>query len=59
MNIISVSGKIINYMGLSTEAKPTEGLATGCLFVEIDTGKVYYYNADTTTWSVFGGGSNG
>ena len=57
MDIVSTNGNIVNYMGLSTEEKPTEGLATGSLFIELDTGKVYYFNADTTTWAVFGGGN--
>ena len=57
MNIVSTNGNIVNYMGLSTEAKPTEGLATGSLFIELNTGKVYYFNADTSVWAVFGGGN--
>ena len=59
MNIVSTNGNIVNYMGLSTENKPTEGLATGSLFIELDTGTVYYFNEATTAWAVFGGGSNG
>ena len=59
MNPVSTNGNIVNYMGLSTEIKPTEGLATGSLFIELDTGTVYYFNADTSAWAVFGGGSNG
>ena len=60
MNPVSTNGNIVNYMGLSTETKPTEGLATGSLFIELDTGTVYYFNADTSAWAVFGGGgSNG
>lgn len=59
MNPVSTNGNIVNYMGLSTETKPTEGLATGSLFIELDTGTVYYFNAGTSAWAVFGGGSNG
>jgi len=33
-----------NFAGLSTDTKPTTDLATGCLFLEIDTGDVYAYN---------------
>ena len=57
MNPVSTNGDIKNYMGLSSENKPTEGLATGSLFIELDTGTVYYFNADTTEWAVFGGGN--
>ena len=57
MDIVSTNGNIVNYMGLSTEEKPTEGLATGSLFIELNTGKVYYFNADTGAWAIFGGGN--
>ena len=55
MELISTNGRISNFMGLSTEAKPTEGLATGSLFIELDTGTVYYFNEASTTWAIFGG----
>lgn len=55
MELISTNGRISNYMGLSTENKPTEGLATGSLFIELDTATIYYFNEATTTWAVFGG----
>jgi len=55
MELISTNGRISNYMGLSTEIKPTEDLATGSFFIELDTGKVYYFNEASTTWAVFGG----
>ena len=55
MELISTNGRISNYMGLSTEAKPTEDLATGSFFIELDTGKVYYFNEASTTWAIFGG----
>ena len=35
---------------LSTDAKPTENLATGSILVEVDTGKVYFFNSASTTW---------
>ena len=55
MELISTDGRISNYMGLSTEIKPTEDLATGSFFIELDTGKVYYFNEASTTWAIFGG----
>ena len=59
MNPISTNGNIKNYMGLSGEDKPTEGLATGSLFIELDTGTVYYFSEADGDWAVFGGGGNG
>ena len=40
------------FAGLSTEAKPTEGVATGSLFHEVDTATVYAFDAYTQTWYV-------
>lgn len=39
------------YLGLSTDEKPT-GVAENCLFLELDTGTVYYY--DSGSWVAFG-----
>lgn len=39
--------------GLSTDTKPTEGVATNALFLELDTGDFYYY--DGTAWAKVGG----
>lgn len=36
------------YAGLSTDTKPTEGVGTGSLFLEVDTKKVYAFNG--TEW---------
>ena len=35
--------------GTSSESKPT-GLASGSIFNEVDTGKVYFYNEATGSW---------
>lgn len=39
--------------GLSTDTKPTEGIATNALFLELDSGDFYYY--DGTAWAKVGG----
>lgn len=39
------------YMGLSTDTKP-DNLGTNALFLELDTGTVYYY--DSGSWVAFG-----
>lgn len=38
------------FAGLSTDAKPTENVATGAIFVEVNTGKVFFYNSAAETW---------
>ena len=46
--------------GLSTDEKPTqiEGnqITNGCVFIEMDTGKIYFYDLSNTSWIEFGGG---
>lgn len=44
----------IEAAGLSTDAKPTAGLVTGSLFLEVDTGKVYAFDETTNTWNEMG-----
>ena len=39
----------VEYRGLSTDTKPTE-TANGSVFLEIDTGKVFCYDAENKTW---------
>ena len=41
--------------GLSTDSKPTEGILTGSVFIEIDTGKAYFFDEESTTWMEAGG----
>lgn len=36
--------------GESTDEKETENVATGSLFHEVDTRKIYSFNAKTKTW---------
>ena len=38
---------------LSTDTKPTEHIANGSSLVEMDTGKVYFYDADNEQWLEF------
>ena len=50
---------VVQYMefaGLSTDTKPTEEVATGSVFLEVDTSKVYFYDESTSTWLEAGGG---
>ena len=36
--------------GLSTDSKPTTGLFNGSIFVEVNTGKVFFFNEASSTW---------
>lgn len=36
---------------LSTDDKPTDGMATGSLSLEVDTGDVYAYDETSETWT--------
>lgn len=38
------------YSGLSTDTKPTDGVYQGSIFVEVDTGDVYFFDADGAQW---------
>lgn len=35
---------------LSTDTKPTDGIANGSILVEIDTGNVFFFNEEASTW---------
>lgn len=40
----------VELFGLSTDAKPTSGIVTGSVFVEVDTGKAYLFNEAVSAW---------
>lgn len=44
--MVTTTNMSMEYMGLSTDTKPTDGVPNGSIFVEIDTGDVYFYDAD-------------
>lgn len=48
--------KYMEISGLSTDAKPTEGVATGSSFLEVDTADVYFYDEESEGWIKAGGG---
>lgn len=57
-----VEGKTyIEAAGLSTDSKPTAGIVTGSLFMEVNTGDVYAFDETSDgTWNkiaALGGGS--
>jgi len=42
--------KFYEFSGLKNDSKPTDGVATGSLFTEVDTGDVYAYDEAGETW---------
>lgn len=42
--------KYVELFGLSTDSKPTTGIVTGSVFVEVNTGKCYLFNESSSTW---------
>jgi len=47
--------KYYEYAGLSTDTKPTSnGIATGSVFTEVNTGDVYLYDEANQTWQKVG-----
>ena len=41
----------VEYRGLSTDTKPTADVINGSSFIEIDTGKVFLFDAAGETWN--------
>ena len=48
-----LNGNRFDFMGLNTDTKPTEGIVENSLFLELDTGDVYYFTG--STWAKVGG----
>lgn len=52
-NVAGTQNHQYDCMGLSTDTKPTEKIGLNSLFLELDTGDLYYFNG--TTWAKVGG----
>lgn len=50
--MITLKGANADYMGLSTDTKPTN-VSVNSLFLELDTGDFYYFDGDS--WEKVGG----
>lgn len=50
--MVTLNGSTADYLGLSTDTKPTNAEANA-LFLELDTGDFYYF--DGTAWAKVGG----
>ena len=46
---------LVKFAGLSTDSKPTAGIVTGSVFVEVDTGDAYLYDEHGAEWDKVGG----
>jgi len=44
-----VDDEMVDYRGLSTDTKPAMA-ANGSSFLEMDTGDMYYWDADSEAW---------
>lgn len=53
---VTLKGSASNYLGESTDEKPTDA-AVNAIFKELDTGDEYYYDGES--WKKVGGESNG
>lgn len=42
---------VVEIACLSTDTKPTSGIATGSLALEVDTGDIYAYDEVGTSWT--------
>ena len=49
---VTLNGSRADYVGLSTDTKPTDALVNS-LFLELDTGDFYYF--DGSDWAKVGG----
>ena len=56
--IIEGTVRYIEASGLSTDTKPTAGIATGSSFLEVDTSDVYFFDETGAEWNKAGGASN-
>ena len=52
--LISYGVNGTKYAGLSTDEKPTTDVPNGAEFLEMNTGKTYYYDAENETWREWG-----
>lgn len=44
----------VEFRGLSTDTKPVENVINGAAFIEIDTSKIYFFDAANSDWIEWG-----
>lgn len=47
------TGVALELRGLSTDEKKTDGIPNGSAFLEMDTGVVYFWDAENSQWRTF------
>lgn len=52
-NIYFDEKRYIEARGLSTDSKPTDDIYNGSMYIEMNTGKVYFYDAEGEAWREF------
>lgn len=52
-NIYFDETRYIEARGLSTDNKPTDDICNGSMYIEMDSGKVYFFDAAGETWREF------
>lgn len=55
--MITLNGSAPDLLGLSTDTKPEDALPN-TLYLELDTGDFYYFDAESETWSKVGEAPN-
>lgn len=50
----SIAAANATYFGLSTDDKPESGVGNGSCFIEMDTGKLYFFDEDDASWIEWG-----
>lgn len=58
VNAQNIDGKLARpqtFYGLSTDVKPLVNVANGSVFIEMDTGKIYFFDLANVTWREWGG----
>ena len=53
-NTVTDGKRYIEAFGLSTDSKPTSGVVTGSVFVEVNTGKAFLFDEDGAQWTEVG-----
>ena len=48
--MVTNTNMIMHYRGLADDTKPTDGVPNGSEFLEIDSGKTWYYDAEGEDW---------
>ena len=55
--MVTIANLVTEYRGLSSDSKPTDA-GNGSAFIEMDTGKLYFFNEDSNEWVEFQSGSS-